>query len=208
VTAQVPDQVRWRDRSWTLAGIDGAGLFDPLAVGLRPVMLHTACWRGFICSYAVVGDRLRLEALEVGLDRETAALASEGRAPEIHGRQPTQQTGGVAWRYEDLALAVPFTGRLLLADGFIRELYVHMGFQPAWKYETVHELEFDDGRLLLATDRSAEMAATRAEATAQGRPTAGGSGPGSIIDWIKESFDRRYGGSRSTPPRSRRGRPH
>ena len=52
-----------------------------------------------------------------------------------------------------------------LADGFIQNLYVHMGFHPAWKYREVHELLFEDGRLLHAQDRSAAMASN------SGRPT-------------------------------------
>lgn len=50
---------------------------------------------------------------------------------------------------------------MLLGRGFIRELYVHMGFDPAWKYEEVHELLFREGALTEAADRSAGMAALR-----------------------------------------------
>jgi hypothetical protein len=32
------------------------------------------------------------------------------------------------WAYRDLRQLIEFTGGLLLADDFIRELYVHMGF--------------------------------------------------------------------------------
>jgi hypothetical protein len=63
--------------------------------------------------------------------------------------------------YEDLNLPLDYTGSLLIADGFIQDLYVHRGFQSAWKFETVIELVFDAGRFIEAVDRSERMAAVR-----------------------------------------------
>ncbi len=36
-------------------------------------------------------------------------------------------------------------------------LYVHMGYHPAWKYEKVHELIFENGLLIEDRDISAKM---------------------------------------------------
>lgn len=64
-----------------------------------------------------------------------------------------------------------FTGGILVADGFIHNLYVHMGFQPAWKYETVFELTFSQGTLLDTTDVSRQMAGLRDAMTRQPSPS-------------------------------------
>ncbi|MCU0534809.1 MAG: hypothetical protein MUD14_13030 [Hydrococcus sp. Prado102] len=40
---------------------------------------------------------------------------------------------------------------------FIQDLYVHLGFQPAYKYKTVLELIFDGGELIDEADKSEEM---------------------------------------------------
>jgi hypothetical protein len=70
--------------------------------------------------------------------------------------------GEEAAEYWPIRVRQPFTGGLLLGAGFIRELYVHMGHQPAWKYTEVLELTFDDGRLTLVHDRSELMGQRRA----------------------------------------------
>ena len=64
-----------------------------------------------------------------------------------------------------LNLPIEFTGELLVADKFIHELYVHMGFQSAWKFETVHELVISHGTLLDTKDISRQMAQVREQMT-------------------------------------------
>ena len=196
MTAQALDTVRWRGRTWALVGEDGAGLFDPNAFGIAPVALHTAAWRGFICTYAVADDALRLERLEIGLDQAAQVRAEAGDPPLIGGVAPARHGMGHAWLYDGLALPVPFTGGLRLGDGFIRELYVHMGFAPAWKFEEVHELRFDAGRLVSAVDQSAEMRAMREQLAVQPMRPPPSSGLDRVTDWIRGTFDRRYGTSR------------
>ena len=60
--------------------------------------------------------------------------------------------------YSNLREPLPFTGGLLLARDFVEELYVHMGFQPAWKFRDVREVMFEDGKVRTTTDRSAALA--------------------------------------------------
>ena len=48
------------------------------------------------------------------------------------------------WVADDLEVAVPFSGGLLLGAGFVRETYAH-GLHPAWKYERVFELLLENG---------------------------------------------------------------
>ena len=63
--------------------------------------------------------------------------------------------------YEGLNCHLEYSGGVLLAQGFIWTLYVHMGFHPAWKYENVIELIFESGILKDEYDRSNEMAEIR-----------------------------------------------
>lgn len=60
-------------------------------------------------------------------------------------------------------MPLDFTGRLLIADGFIQSLYRHMGFHPAWKFEESWELDLEHGRLTNARDLSDEMRIRRRE---------------------------------------------
>jgi len=173
--------VVYQGRELSLAGVKGEGLFDPTDHGLKPVMISTACWRGFVCTYEVVEVRLRLRDLEIGLDDDQV---------ELCGRRPQRERFG-GQRFTELAHPVPFTGGLLLADGFIQELYVHMGFHPAWKFEVVHELIFADGELTSAADRSREIAQLRQEIAHRSLGPEGGDRQ-TIQAWVERTFQRDY----------------
>jgi hypothetical protein len=149
MTAQIPDTVTYGHVEYALAGASG-GLFDPSEYGLQVGMINTACWRGFLCEYTIEDDELFLTAVELGIAEPPAELFG------AHLRQ------GPAAVYRPIGVRQPFTGGVLLGAGFIQELYVHMGHQPAWKYTTLLELSFDDGRLTDVHDRSELMARRRA----------------------------------------------
>ena len=156
MTAQISDSVRVNDITYDLCGVRGEGLFDPEALGIETSAPHTACWRGFVCGYAIANHRLVLDELQ---------LWSEPRRwPEIlplleefFGDRLAADDGRTSINARGLACPVPFTGGLLLGDNFVEELRVRLGFQPAYKYRRVLELTFESGLLLAQTDRSIEM---------------------------------------------------
>jgi hypothetical protein len=80
--------------------------------------------------------------------------------PQLNGVD-AQRDGPGTHSYLGLKWPIPFTGRLLIARGFIQSLYRHMGFHPAWKFEESWELDFEQGRLANARELSAEMSALR-----------------------------------------------
>jgi hypothetical protein len=155
------------------------------------VALHTACWRGYICHYGVRSGHLQLLHLTVGMESPFAPEAGAGPAPPVFGSEPATDEGAATYRPTNAV--VPFTGGLLLGDGFIEELYVHMGFHPAWKFERVVELIFEDGRLVRSHDRSAQLAEIRhrIQAGEMGDPDR----PGELLAWIPRTFELDYGRS-------------
>jgi hypothetical protein len=109
--------------------------------------------------------------------------------PLIHGKSPTSpREGGTLFDtvYRNVKLPLNYSGGLLIARGFIEELYVHLGFHPAWKYEQVRELVFTEGRLSEKFDRSASMAEIRRLMADSPEPTE------NMIEFINQAFDRRY----------------
>jgi hypothetical protein len=196
MTAQTPDTVTWSGARWHLAGYDGAGLFDPEEHGLRPFMLSTANWRGFVCRYAFTDDRLVLDRLEIGLRDAQLAEARAGRGPLLGGVAPAGGPEGFQFTYEDVGLPIAYTGTLLLADGFIQELYVHMGFHPAWKYERVTELHLVGGVLERSEDVSDRYARVRANPDPGDLPPPRGADGNRVSRWIASVFDRSYGTTR------------
>lgn len=149
MTAQVPDTISFRDLVFTISGIRGTRLFEPMQHGFSPIAKSTATRRGYACRYAIVNGRLQLDGFRVDLD---------GQPPAFLGVLPSAPTGGYSFdaEYHGLGLEVAFDGGLLAGRDFIQALYAHMGFHPAWKFRIVHQFNFENGVLLQETDRSAE----------------------------------------------------
>jgi hypothetical protein len=177
VTAQVPDLVRYAGDEWVLAGVRGEGLFDPARHGLHPVPISTGCGRGFVCTYALEKERLLLARLEISVREPPPVLL--GCVPAVRRGGPTT--------YAELREPVRFTGGLLLAREFIEDLYVHMGFQPAWKYREVREALCNEGHVVEVADRSIGAASLR-ETLGRGAREAWGN----VGSWMARGFSREY----------------
>jgi len=196
MTAQIDDRFRYREREYSVAGISEGELFAPSHLGLEPTGTCSACWRGYQAVFALDGSRLVLDELHVNLLKPGKRYKRE-EGPVINGVKPSGWRGEHDWfsnHYEGLHYPLGYTGGLLLADGFIEELYVHMGFHPAWKYERVVELTFDAGILKDELDRSERMAEIReklhelrAESHSERIPTED-----EILRFVERAFDRSY----------------
>lgn len=189
VTAQLSDLVEFLGATYALAGVLGDPLFEPMDVGLKPVMISTACWRGYVCTYSVREDRLILSELLVGGQSElkgkqlTSDTALFGVAPELF--EPWR-----AFKFQNLEVFVPFSGGLLVGGDVIRSHYVHMGFHPAWKFEHVLELLFKDGVVTEWHDRSSKVAQVRHAIEAGEIDDPDGERGG--INWVKKTFSLNY----------------
>ncbi len=209
MTAQISDEVIYRGKSYGIAGINGSGLFDPSEHGLNPAMISTACWRGYHCTYEVADGLLLLTKVNIGLGGEDLASAERGEGPllfgkvprryTIHGRAENVRTGEVktSWESSDFLVEglrerIAFSGGLLLGRGFIREMYVHMGFHPAYKFREVHELLFEEGRVVKEADRSAEVAEFREMVADRPLGPTDPENREEIERWVKQCFSLEY----------------
>ncbi len=196
MTAQINDIFRFRDCEYTIAGISEGELFDPAALDLKPVMASTACYRGFQAVYAILDGCLILADLHIQLVEETWKYGRK-QGPTINNITPTGQRERFDFfnnHYEGINLPLKYSGGLLIVRDFIRELYVHMGFHPAWKYQRVIELSFRGGVLSNEFDRSEKMAEFRrmfANAGADQRPNQNPS-TNEIREFVRRAFDRTY----------------
>jgi hypothetical protein len=203
MTAQIPDIVTYCGQQYSVAGVDGTGLFKPENHGLVPQALSTACWRGFHCEYAVQDTALLLEQVNIGLSDKDFASGAQifGRAFESYSFEAKKFEKGV-WvpvtvvahdkRVQGLYQPMCFTGGLLLGREFIREMYVHMGFHPAHKFRVVHELIFENGNLQEAFDRSEEIANFRKAMASDSGPPERKPSKQEIEEWIKSTFSLEY----------------
>ena len=145
MTGQIHDKVIFEGLEYDLVSVSGEGLFEPSEHGMLPQMLHTACWRGFYCAYAIEQSELFLTSLTI--------RTQDGQYPPIDGIFPTDDDYGTM-RYLGLRLPMLFRGKLLLGTEFIREKYVHMGFQSPDAYQKIVEVTFLEGKLTDTQDRS------------------------------------------------------
>lgn len=148
MTGQIHDKVFFKDMEYDIVSQNGEGLFEPSTCGMFPTMIHTACWRGYYCSYAIEQFDLLLTNLTIRtLDQQYVPIA---------GINPTDDGYGTM-RYTNLRLPMEFRGKLLLGADFIYEKYVHMGFQSPAAYKKIIEVTFLAGKLISAQDRSADF---------------------------------------------------
>jgi hypothetical protein len=183
MTAQASDLFEFNTNEYAVAGIKGAPLFDPAGYDLQPAASNSACIRGFLCKYALRDGRLVLYELFLNAD--------ETPAP-IHGCPPMATQGFFDYAYRKMRLPIPFTGGLLIGRDFLQDLYVRMGFAPAWKFRDVRELLFKAGKLTSARNRSLEMRRFREEMC---HPDLGPENPDSrqsVEAWIKRTFSLEY----------------
>jgi hypothetical protein len=195
MTAQINDSFRHRDTDYSVAGISAGELFDPVVLDLDPAMLDTACWRGYQVVYSIVETHLVVADLHVHLLEDGEGYHSK-QGPIINGVTPTGKLEEFDFNnhYHGLNYHLEYTGGLLLADGFIDDLYVHMGFHPAWKYERVIELIFENGVLVQEFDRSEKMAEVR-QMIIDSRSYRGSNQmptKDEIREFVERSFDRTY----------------
>jgi hypothetical protein len=194
MTAQINDIFIYQDRSCSLIGISGGELFDPGVLGLKPRAVSTDCWRGYQSVYALADSRLIVDSLLVNLFQGESGFQRQ-QGPSINGISPN---GGNTLDfnncYENLNYGIVYTGGLLIADEFIPDLYVHMGYQAPWKYKKVIELILQNGILAAVHDRSERMGEIRKKYLESSSERNRRRLPinQSIQEFIERSFDRRY----------------
>lgn len=198
MTAQMDDTFRYRNKEYSIAGISEGELFEISVLDLKPAAVTSACWRGYHAVFALVESRLVLDTLHVNLIRSGEGENRYERevGPIINGVTPSPPSnrGFFNNHYIGLNYYLEYSGGLLLAKGFIKSLYVHMGFHPAWKYKTVYELVFDAGMLKEEFDRSERMAEIREMVSESRNNEASGEMPSDeeITRFVQRAFDRSY----------------
>jgi hypothetical protein len=184
MTAQIPDTFLLQDQKFSIVGVNGSGLFDPLQYNMQPRPRLTSCWRGFVCTYKTLYNKFLLDALQVNLQHE---------GPAINTVKPVfSQQGTFENTYSSLNLPVDFTGGILTAREFLQGLYVHMGFHPAWKYRYVFELVISHGDVIETRDVSERMQEIRHEMVKSPLEPDADATREQIDDWIASTFKLNY----------------
>ena len=191
MTAQISDSFIFNGEDFSLTGFTDKIPFYPGDYAITPKGVSSACWRGFYRIFSIVNNELVLKKFNVN----DANIENNISGPKINGVKPNLNTKGRSFfnkSYENIDLKIAYTGSILIGKGFIRDLYVHMGFHPAWKFKKVFELTFDKGNLIETIDLSEKMVEVRKEVEKKKTIKNNEIEVNEIAKWIKESFNQKY----------------
>lgn len=199
MTAQIGDIYKFKGKEFKIVALSSAILFDPKNFGLEPHASSTACWRGYWCEYAIDNDELLLKNLYLFNedDRYPPFNGVEVSPPEFKeyecngGKKVTTEAHFGHRVYRDVNMPIPYTGKLLLGDGFLQEYYIHMGFQRGWAYKQLIELIFEGGLLLGCNDLS-HIAQAQRDAIKQSNIDPRRPGGDNIRKFVADSFSLDY----------------
>ena len=144
MTRQVADIVIYDNREYLISGIIGKGLLTPIDLGLTPCTMSTACYRGYICSYKFVDDKLYLT--------EMLVRTADEQFPVINGVSAMPFYG--ASQYQDLKVFCNLSGGLVLVRD---ELRIPAVVPNPSCFGTVIEIILINGQIEQAIDHSETM---------------------------------------------------
>lgn len=172
MTDQMPDRVLYHGILYSLVAVENEWLFYPHANDLALKDLSEWGYRGYFYNYVIRSGRLFLAEMRV--------FPGGPRHPERHvTAHPSLQL------VSDLSMAIPYSGRILLADQLLPDYERVPGMEPPFAYGDVYEIVFEDGRVVRETDYSARLEQVRI-ALHQGFQHRHDFG------WMGKSFNSKY----------------
>lgn len=185
MTGQIPDEVLYQNKVYSIVGIKGEGFPDPLDYGFLPRSPHTANWRGYQMWYEIDTDQLSLQQMDVYVEK------TKEKPARINDVKPVSKKWGggiIHLSYQNLKYKTEFTGNLLVGSDFIDSMYVHMGFQSPISFESVIEFRVNKGDVVSIRDISKLIKDYRKKNKSDGKlkPT------GNTMEWISRTFSLDY----------------
>lgn len=161
MTAQRGDIYKHQKREYSIVRMSPGTKFNPTKYGITPGSICTDCWDGYWCAYGLVNDKFCLKELYIN--------SQNGHYPPIEGTLPDRRCRLLGRAYIEydgyhrysLNMEIPYTGKILVGEGFLSKYYIHMGYQRPWAWEKLTEFLFLDGRLIEVNDQSAIAAKIR-----------------------------------------------
>ena len=188
MTGQITNRFKYEGEFYELVAYHGESLYTAEDFGIIPQMASTACWRGYQTFYDCVDGELILDSLHV---RTEDKIAINGVVPIKNEELDEDSWTFFNTIYENLSLKTKFTGSILLGKDFIREMYVHMGFQSPESFKTVIDIEVSNGDIIKITNMSARMEERRRLGLE--KPSSPSTHEDKDVgDWVKDRFSQEY----------------
>ena len=147
---QFEDKYRYHGKAYSYIESNTSDPFYPKSYGLNPdTETCSACCRGYFSNYSIIENKLYLMDLFV----ET----KDGQYPQIAEVEADFSGTSTVMGYpvyKNLSLLLPYTGKMLVGNGLLKEYYRYFGFQEMWAYRDVKEFIFENGELKTVNDLS------------------------------------------------------
>ena len=163
MTAQIPDTINWSGKTYNILASTEPVVFDLRRYlrPLKPKMFSTACYRGYVASFAL--DAFSQFVIKhVTVNSPEVCLQVNDAPPYCiytHSKGLLRSSATIS--FDCLDLKIPVDGTLRACWGFINDMYVHMGFQHFTSFLEVVDLHFEKGILVYSKDLSTETALLR-----------------------------------------------
>jgi hypothetical protein len=167
---------------------------DIYSLGIKPIEFSTACWRGFVATYAINRGKLVLKKLYTnnGNEIKNEAPLINNKSPEINVPKGLVDGYKDTWKeftYKNINLLIPYTGSILVTKNFIWGRYVHMGFQSPFSYDIVIQLTFKDGIFIFSKDLSDVAKSIRENKIKPLENNNNKNYISNMLNWINDCFD-------------------
>lgn len=151
MTTQATDSIIFNNNKYSILKTSGKLPHEPIDFGLKLKALTSANWRGHTRTYLVKNKELFFE--------ELTANERTGASIPINGILPTDNKG--VFHYQNLNMHAKYSGSILIAHSLAKGYPIHeMNYDP-FMFETVFELEFNEGKLINSADLSSKFETTR-----------------------------------------------
>jgi len=140
-----------------LSAVEFPGRFFSIKrLGINPMPLSTACWRGYVASFAVYRGKLVLSSLETNnSDGAARPVAINGKMPEVVQLEfADSESEWREWHYRDINKVIRYTGRMLIMADSAYDYYSHILIYSSLNQNDFLELTFNKGDLIEVNDLS------------------------------------------------------
>ncbi|NET52657.1 MAG: hypothetical protein F6K09_29460, partial [Merismopedia sp. SIO2A8] len=214
MTAQVFNTLDYENKTFVLINTSHGEPFIPSDYGYSPWIASTACYWGYVTEYTIQQGRLLLKGLYLNEKPHPLPVMERYQPTEpfpLNGAKASDRSAeidnlsGCRWYFQDVDLALEYSGGLVIAHQFIWEpkrpeklhsvdkdnaenviweTATQMALHPACKCKEVFELVFEAGQLAHGHNLSNQMTHIRQRIQQQ---IIKGNMPNhrEINDWVK-----------------------
>jgi hypothetical protein len=163
MSSQIDDEFIYNDNKYYLSAVEFPEKFiDIYSLGIKPTEFHTACYRGFVATFAINNEKLVLNKLYTnnGNKIENEVPMINNKLPKISVPNGLLDEYKNSWReftYEDIDFVIDYTGSIIIVKDYINKYisgpYAFLSISP-FCYKEIIKLTFVEGNLTNIKDLS------------------------------------------------------